>query len=261
MKITIYQIDAFTNDLFAGNPAAVCPLEEWLSAAMMQKIAAENNLSETAFFVKSETGFELRWFTPLVEVDLCGHATLASAHVIFNLLNYTHNQIKFFTKSGELAVSRNNDLITLNFPTSKLVPIEAPIELTKGLHREPVEVLKSRDIIAVFEKESDILSIDPDFESLKKLDCLGISISAPGDNVDFVSRFFAPVAGVNEDPVTGSAHTSLIPYWANRLKKNNLHTYQVSARQGELFCEYLNDRVNISGRAVTYLKGEIFISN
>jgi PhzF family phenazine biosynthesis protein len=259
MKLPIYQIDAFTSKRFSGNPAAVCPLKEWLPDEMMQKIAAENNLAETAFFVPKGEIFELRWFTPKVEVDLCGHATLASAHVIFNHLKYFQSQIEFSTKSGELYVFRNEDLLILNFPATNPVQIDAPNDLIAGLQQTPLEIYKSRDMMAVFEKEADILALNPDFEMLRKLDCLGIIVTAPGNGSDFVSRFFAPRVGVNEDPVTGSAHTTLIPFWAKRLGKDKLHAFQVSERRGEIFCEFLGERVNIGGHAVTFFVGEMML--
>ncbi len=260
MNIPIYQVDAFTDKLFGGNPAAVCPLEKWLDTELLQKIAAENNLSETAFFVKGGKDFELRWFTPKIEVDLCGHATLASAHVIFNHLSYDEKQITFASASGELRVTTANGLITLDFPSTPPSPAEIVPELTQGLGLKPKEVHKSRDYLALFKSEDDILSIEPDFNILGKLDSLGVIITAEGKNSDFVSRFFAPAAGINEDPVTGSAHTTLIPFWTERLNKNTLHAFQLSERKGELFCELSGDRVKISGYAVTFLKGEIVLN-
>ena len=260
MNIPIYQVDAFTDKLFGGNPAAVCPLEKWLDTELLQKIAAENNLSETAFFVKGGKDFELRWFTPKIEVDLCGHATLASAHVIFNHLSYDEKQITFASASGELRVTTANGLITLDFPSTPPSPAEIVPELTQGLGLKPEEVHKSRDYLALFKSEDDILSIEPDFNILGKLDSLGVIITAEGKNSDFVSRFFAPAAGINEDPVTGSAHTTLIPFWAERLNKNTLHAFQLSERKGELFCELSGDRVKISGYAITFLKGEIVLN-
>ena len=259
MNIPIYQVDAFTDKLFGGNPAAVCPLEEWLNAELLQNIAAENNLSETGFFVKKENGFELRWFTPAVEVELCGHGTLASAHVIFNHLGYDEEQIVFSTASGELRVTNKKGLLTLDFPSTPPSPAEVKSELIQGLGMRPIEVHKSRDYLALFESEDDILSIEPNFDVLRKLDCLGVIVTAKGKNSDFVSRFFAPAVGINEDPVTGSAHTTLIPFWAGRLNKNVLHAYQLSKRKGEIFCEDSGDRVKISGRAVTFFKGEIIL--
>ncbi len=257
MKIPIYQVDAFTDKLFGGNPAAVCPLEEWLSPELMQNIAAENNLSETAFFLRKEKIFELRWFTPLIEVDLCGHATLASAHVLFNHLGYNEELITFSTVSGELRVAKTNGRLTLDFPSTLPSPAEIEEELIQGLGLRPIEVYKSRDYLAVFGSEADILSLKPDFDILRKLDCLGIIVSAKGKSCDFVSRFFAPAVGIDEDPVTGSAHTTLIPFWAERLKKNTLHAFQLSRRKGELFCEYAGDRVKIGGHAVTFFMGEV----
>lgn len=263
MKIPIYQVDAFTDRLFGGNPAAVCPLETWLEVEKMEAIAAENNLSETAFFVKEGDGYRIRWFTPAVEIDLCGHATLASAHVIFNHLGFSRDMIKFQSEqSGELRVTRSGDLLTLDFPASKPEPVEMlPCQLKNALKKEPAALYSSRDLLALYETEEDILGIEPDFEALIEVlhtaDCHGMIVTAPGKESDFVSRFFAPLAGVNEDPVTGSAHTILVPFWAERLGKEKLHAYQVSRRRGELFCELKGDRVLIGGRAVTYLKGEI----
>ncbi len=259
MRIPIYQVDAFVRDnrVFTGNPAAVCPLHEWLDRDTMQKIAAENNLSETAFFVKKGEVFELKWFTPKIEVDLCGHATLASGYVIFNFLDYQEKEIRFSTMSGELRVARQQDLITLDFPTSKPFPVQSFPLLGKALGKEPLEIWKSRDYLVLYDSEADIPAIAPDFELLGEVDSLGTIVTAKGDRVDFVSRFFAPKAGINEDPVTGSAHTTLIPFWSERLNKKELHALQLSLRGGELFCEYCGPRVNISGRAVTYMKGEI----
>ena len=257
MNIPIYQVDAFTDKLFGGNPAAVCPLEEWLDTGLMQRIAAENNLSETGFFVKKENGFELRWFTPAVEVELCGHGTLASAHVIFNHLGYDEEQIVFSTASGKLRVTNKKGPLTLDFPSTPPSPAEVKSELIQGLGMRPKEVHKSRDYLALYESEDDILSLEPNFEVLRELDCLGVIVTAKGKNSDFVSRFFAPAVGINEDPVTGSAHTTLIPFWAARLNKKVLHAYQLSTRKGELFCEDAGERVKIGGHAVTFFKGEI----
>lgn len=263
MNIPLYQVDAFTDHLFGGNPAAVCPLEEWLDKQTMQNIAAENNLSETAFFVKKGEGFEIRWFTPTVEVDLCGHATLASAHVIFNFLDFKGEVIKFQSQSGELRVTRSGDLLTLDFPSDKSEPMEIPGQLAEALNAAPGAVYRSRELLVLFEKEEDIVSISPDFsllsDVLTSLDHTGMIVTAPGEQSDFVSRFFAPPEGIDEDPVTGSAHTILAPFWAERLDKKSLHAYQLSRRKGELFCELAGDRVLISGKAVTYLKGEIEI--
>jgi PhzF family phenazine biosynthesis protein len=259
MKIPLYQVDAFTDTVFGGNPAAVCPLETWIDDAVMQGIAQENNLSETAFFVRKGDAFEIRWFTPKIEIDLAGHPTLATAFVILEHLGYQGKRIVFLSKSGELTVERRGGLICMNFPAREAVPAADNELINKGLGNGPLELYKSRDYLAIFRDEEDILAIRPDFEALSRLDCLGIIVSAPGKTSDFVSRFFAPSAGINEDPVTGSSHTTLIPYWARRLHKNDLHALQLSARRGELFCSYLNDRVEIAGKAVTYLTGWITI--
>ncbi len=261
MTIPIYQADAFTNQLFGGNPAAVCPLTAWLPDETMQKIAIENNLAETAFFIKIPTGFHLRWFTPEYEIDLCGHATLATAHIIFTELGYTEDAIIFDTqKAGMLKVTKNDNLYTLDFPSRPPYPAEMPEGLLEGLnHKMPVHVLRSRDYFLVYDNEQDIIDMQPNHFLLSKIDAVDIIITAPGKDVDFVSRFFAPAAGVPEDPVTGSAHCNLIPYWAEKLGKTQLHAYQLSSRKGELWCEHKGDRVLMSGEAVTYLKGEIYI--
>jgi PhzF family phenazine biosynthesis protein len=259
--ITIYQADAFTDELFGGNPAAVCPLDEWLPAPVMQKIAAENNLAETAFFVPQGRDFELRWFTPTFEIDLCGHATLATAHILFTKLGYIHPLVHFHTLSaGTLTVTRNGDLLTLNFPSRIPEAAEAPEGLLEALGGPaPVEILRSRDYIVVYENEAVVTALKPDFAALSKIDTVGVIVTAKGDNSDFVSRMFAPAAGIPEDPVTGSSHCNLIPYWGEKLGKTDLHAYQVSSRKGELWCEWKGDRVLISGKVVTYLKGEIYI--
>ena len=267
MNIKIYQVDAFTDTLFGGNPAAVCPLNEWLSDAMMQRIAAENNLAETAFFVpnSSSDGYELRWFTPELEIDLCGHATLATAHIIFTEMSPTSEEVNFQTKTaGPLTVTRHKEkaMYTLNFPARPAAKADLPHGLLLALHSgiTPREVYKARDHMLVYETEADVKNLSPDFTALAKINAVfSVIATAPGDEVDFVSRFFSPGAGIPEDPVTGSAHCSLIPYWAERLGKNQLHAYQTSARRGELWCENKGDRVLISGKAVTYLKGEISI--
>ena len=259
MTISIYQADAFTDKLFGGNPAAICPLDEWLPDEVMQQIAVENNLAETAFFVKTEGGYKLRWFTPEYEIDLCGHATLASAHILFTELGYTGESIHFETvKAGTLHVKRDGDKYSMDFPSRPPIHIEPPIGLLEALsEKKPVEILRSRDYFVVYESEDDIVEIAPDFFALSKMDTVGVIVTAPGKNSDFVSRFFAPGAGIPEDPVTGSAHCNLIPYWAKKLSKDKLHAYQLSARKGELWCEQKGERVLISGKAVTYLKGEI----
>lgn len=261
MKQKIYQIDAFTDTLFSGNPAAICPLNEWLPDNLLQKIAMENNLAETAFYVKQDDVYEIRWLTPTVEVDLCGHATLAAAFVLFNFENHIGNEISFYSKrSGKLNVSKQGEYLTLNFPSDIFEPIDLFSELANAFDKKPIEAYKGKtDYMLVFENENQIKSITPNFETISKLDVRGIIITSKGDNVDFVSRFFAPQSGINEDPVTGSAHTTLTPYWAKKLNKNELTAMQLSDRKGNLKCKYLNDRVEISGQAVLYLKGEIFV--
>ncbi|TZF83661.1 PhzF family phenazine biosynthesis protein [Pedobacter sp. BS3] len=261
MKIPIYQADAFTGKLFGGNPAAICPLEQWLPVPEMQKIAAENNLAETAFFVPQGDDFELRWFTPELEIDLCGHATLATAHILYTELGYSKDTIHFHTlKAGTLIVSRREGLYTLNFPSRPTEQVVLPGGMAEALGTDiPVECRRARDYMLVYETEEQIKAIKPDFNALSQFDTIAVIVTAPGNNSDFVSRCFAPKAGINEDPVTGSAHCNLIPYWAKRLGKNNLHALQLSSRQGELWCTLQGDRVLISGKAVTYLKGEIYV--
>ncbi len=260
MKLKIYQVDAFTDKVFAGNPAAVCPLTEWLPEKTMQQIAAENNLAETAFIVHENDQFAIRWFTPTVEVDLCGHATLATAHVLFEHEGYSENIVRFHShRSGPLTVKKESNLLTLNFPTDVLNEVTEFEHLTKGLNIAPVKALKGKtDYIFIYDKEEDIANMQPDFLEIGKVPARGFIITAPGNEVDFVSRFFGPQSGINEDPVTGSAHTSLIPYWSRRLGKNIMSAIQLSERKGWLHCKYLEDRVEISGKAQTYLIGEIF---
>ena len=260
MNIPFYHVDAFPGQGLSGNPAGVCVLADWLPDAALQSIAAENNLAETAFFVLRESPFDLRWFTPTIEVDLCGHATLASAHVIFQHLGYRPSAIRFQTRSGELTVTRNEDLLVLDFPSRPAAACAAPPELIEGLGAPPRFTAKARDYLAVFDSEELVRNLKPDMEVLARLDALGIIVTAPGASSDFVSRFFAPRAGIPEDPVTGSAHCTLIPYWAERLKRDKLRAIQVSARGGELFCENRGERVWIAGRAVTYLSGFIHFS-
>lgn len=260
MNLTIYQVDAFTKEVFKGNPAAVCPLSEWLPAETMQRIALENNLAETAFFVKTGDVYEIRWFTPLAEIDLCGHATLAAGFVLFELLEAEEKQLKFHShKSGELTVEKQGDRLILDFPSRPVAPAETPDGLTEALGKAPQEVLKARDYFLVYETEQDILSITPNFSKLLEIGAHGYIVTAKGDSADFVSRFFAPEVGVPEDPVTGSAHCNLIPYWAEKLGKTEFFARQVSARGGELFCELKGDRVKIGGNATLYLKGEIYV--
>ncbi len=255
----MYQVDAFTKRVFGGNPAAVCPLTVWLPDAVMLSIAAENNLAETAFFVEEGGGFRLRWFTPVAEVDLCGHATLASADVIFRLLEYKGTTIHFDTRSGPLRVQRSGDLYSMDFPASVPVECAAPQALREGLGLFPRRVLRAFDYIAVFEFEEAVRSIKPDFAKLKDLDLRGVCVTAPGRDCDFVSRFFAPKLGVDEDPVTGSAHCELAPLWSHLLGKTRLEAIQVSARSGHVRCELKRDRVILSGRAVHYMTARIII--
>ena len=257
VKLPLYQIDAFTGRLFAGNPAAVCPLEEWLDASTMQSIAAENNLSETAFFVRRGDGYHLRWFTPGLEVDLCGHATLASAFVVFNHLDPAAQTVLFETRSGDLIVRRQDGLLVMDFPSRPPQPCAADPALSAALGKAPRELWETRDYLAVYESEDDVRSLAPDMKALTAVGHFAVCVTAPGREADFVSCFFAPASGVPEDPVTGSAHCALTPYWSRRLGKKDLHAQQVSARGGELFCRDSGDRVQIAGQAVKYLEGLI----
>lgn len=257
MRIPLYQIDAFTSRVFAGNPAAVCPLSGWLDDALMQAIAQENNLSETAFFVPLDQGYHIRWFTPAAEVDLCGHATLASAFTIFTYLETSRSQVTFQSRSGPLKVLRQEDLLAMDFPARPPAPCNVPPALDQALGIRPQEVLCSEDYFVVLPSEKDVRTVDPDMGLLKQVDLRGVIVTARGESADFVSRFFAPKYGVNEDPVTGSAHCALIPYWSRNLGKKDLLAHQVSRRGGELFCKNQADRVVIAGRAVPYLEGTI----
>jgi PhzF family phenazine biosynthesis protein len=259
MKLPLYQIDAFANRRFEGNPAAVCPLDEWLPDELMQSIAEENNLSETAFVVPSEQGYHIRWFTPVAEVDLCGHATLASAFVIFNFIGYKDEVIHFESKSGLLKVGRKNDLMILDFPCQPPTPCQTPKEILQAFDSVPAACLKSEDYIVVFGSEDEVLSLRPDFSVLSNLDLRGVVVTAKSKEYDFVARFFGPKYGINEDPVTGSAYTQLVPYWSQVLDLKKLHAKQISSRGGELFCELVGSRVLIAGNAVVYMVGEIEI--
>jgi PhzF family phenazine biosynthesis protein len=260
MKLPIYHIDAFTDKLFCGNPAAVVPLSEWLSDETMLHIAAENNLAETAFYVKNDAGFDLRWFTPTIEVDLCGHATLAAAYVIFNIQGEEKEQISFFTRSGELNVTRSDDWFTLNFPIDHYQIAVPPPALVESINTNLMEVYKGKtDYLVVLDSEEEVKNLDFDIIVLSTIPARGIIVTASGEDVDFVSRFFAPQSGIDEDPVTGSAHTTLIPYWAEKLSKKILTAKQLSKRGGYLKCELADDRVNITGQARLYLQGEIEI--
>ena len=260
MDIPIYQVDAFHNELFKGNPAAVCILDEWLPIEIMQAIGMENNLSETAFIVKVDAGYEIKWFTPLSEVDLCGHATLAAAHVLFNHLDYEGDTIEFFSASGILYVKQRNDgLIYLDFPSQKphMIKNKEIYEEVMGL--KPKSALKGKKLMLVYENEEDVINLVPDFIRLAKLNEIGVIATAQGNDFDFVSRFFAPAVGIDEDPVTGSAHTHLIPYWSEILSKKYLSAWQCSKRGGILLCENHDDRVHIGGNAITYMHGYIHV--
>lgn len=262
MKLKIYQVDAFSATLFGGNPAAVCPLNEWLDDEIMKKIANENNLSETAFFVPNSDGFDIRWFTPAhKEVDLCGHATLASSHVIFEHLQYTQPSITFASASGSLNVVRKNDQYILNFPADTLMDVTDDKAILKALGiQNCIKLIKGKDdYLVIVDSQKVIEGLNPNISLLSEVEARGVIVSAEGDEVDVVSRCFYPRYGVNEDPVTGSAHTTIIPYWAKLLAKNDIVARQLSQRGGELKCTYLGDRVELGGRAITYMIGEISI--
>jgi PhzF family phenazine biosynthesis protein len=263
MRTPIFQVDAFADEVFRGNPAAVCPLERWLDESLMQSIATENNLSETAFFVPSSAGggpgldYDIRWFTPAAEVDLCGHATLASGWVVFHRLDATRTSVTFHSKSGPLVVERGGELLAMEFPSRPAGECDPPLGLKEALGIAPGEVLRSRDLLAVLGSEEEVRALRPDFERVRALGVHAVCVTAPGRECDFVSRFFAPLLGIPEDPVTGSAHCTLVPYWSRRLGKRTLHARQVSARGGEVFCEDLGERVIVAGRAAPYLEGTI----
>jgi PhzF family phenazine biosynthesis protein len=259
MEIPIFQVDAFAGSVFSGNPAAVCPIEDWLPDETLQAIAAENNLAETAYFVRRNGGFQLRWFTPTCEVDLCGHATLASAFVLFEELREPGEALRFDTKSGALFVRRNNGLLALDFPSRPPQAVQADPSLRSALGGDPVEILAARDYLVRYRSEAEVRALAPDFAALKKLDRFAVIATAPGEDCDFISRFFAPGQGIPEDPATGSSHCTLTPYWAGQLGKTDLHARQISARGGELFCKLLGDRVEIAGRATLFLRGRILI--
>ena len=260
MKLPIFQVDAFSARTFGGNPAAVCPLPEFLEDAAMQAVAAENNLAETAFIVpRGEAAYDIRWFTPLAEVDLCGHATVASAYVLFNHLRPDLKRVTFGSKSGPLPVSAENGRIVLDFPALPAKPVLEPAGLAAALGAAPIATLEASALLAIFGSEADVRALKPDPRAVAAVHWHGVIVTAPGDEVDFVSRFFAPNYGLDEDPVTGSAHCTLAPYWAERLRKTRLHALQVSKRGGELWCEVAGDRVRIGGKAAPYLEGTIEI--
>jgi PhzF family phenazine biosynthesis protein len=257
--IKLYQVDAFVEGPFSGNPAAVCPLDEWLPDVTLQNIAMENNLSETAFYLKKADHYELRWFTPTVEVDLCGHATLATAHVLYEKEGHQEAEIHFHSsRSGDLFVKKAGDMLTLNFPADDIQEVTLSDNVLYGLNIDPIQAFRGlADVVLVFKSEDEILALDPDFALLGKIQARGVICTARGKNVDFVSRFFGPNAGVNEDPVTGSAHTSLTPLWAKKLNKLSMTARQLSARGGYLECQLLDDRVEISGKTRLYLEGRV----
>lgn len=259
MQIPIYQVDAFADQVFRGNPAAVCPLDAWLADAAMQAIAAENNLSETAFFVRERTGFALRWFTPLAEVELCGHATLATAFVIATVLEPGRTEMVFSSASGPLAVARKGDLYELDFPALPPAPCARPAGLDAALGVAPRALLRASKYLALYDDAETVAALAPDMAALALLHPYGVIVSAPGADCDFVSRYFAPSYGIPEDPVTGSAHATLIPYWSQRLGRTRLDARQLSRRGGVLVCEDRGDRVGIGGRAVLYLAGTIAV--
>jgi PhzF family phenazine biosynthesis protein len=259
MNLKIYQVDAFTKEPFHGNPAAVVPLDAWLPDETMQKIALENNLSETAFFVKEGDKYHIRWFTPSVEIALCGHATLASGYVLFEILKVADSSITFLSKSGELRVDCEGDRLVLDFPAIEVDRIESADDVVGALGARPEAIFKAMDYLLIYDSEETISALAPDFRALYKTDARGVIVTAPGNSVDFISRFFAPGSGIDEDPVTGSSHCALTPYWARELGKNSLTARQISKRGGELFCELVGNRVRIGGNATLYLKGDITV--
>lgn len=263
-RLVLFHVDAFTNRPFHGNGAGVVVLDRWLDAGVMQQIAAENNLAETAFIAPQKGGdgaarFGIRWFSPTIEVDLCGHATIASAHVLWNHLGFKGRRIVFECGNGPLPVSREGEWIELDFPARPGEAVKDTRRLARALGCEPVEVYKARDYLAVFDNKRDVHELTPDFAAIRELDAFGVIVTAPGAGHDFVSRFFVPKAGIDEDPATGSSHCTLVPYWSRRLGKKSLTGHQVSRRGGEFKCEHRGDRVGIAGRAVTYMEGTIAV--
>jgi len=256
-KYPLFQVDVFTSELFGGNPAAVCLLADWLPDHLMQAIAAENNLSETAFVVPQGEAYGIRWFTPKLEIQLAGHPTVGAAHVLFTERGEGRRRIEFHSPAGVLPVERRDGRLWLDMPAAAPQPVPAPDNLARGLGCTPLEVFRDRDYLVRLEREEDVLALRPDFQVLSAVECLGVMVTAPGQRCDFVSRFFAPAAGVNEDPVTGSAHAMLVPYWAERLNRSTLLARQLSSRGGTLHCEAAGERVRVGGECVTYLRGEI----
>lgn len=260
MTLPLYQVDAFSDVLFHGNPAAVVPLDAWLPDEVMQAIAEENNMAETAFYVRKNDHYHIRWFTTVCEVDLCGHATLATAHVLFHHEGHIGEQVIFDSRSGPLGVRRDGDRLVLDFPVDVLHPVVLPEGLARALGCAPRETFRGKDdLLLVYGKQADIAAMDPDFSLIARIPCRGVIVTAPGDHVDFVSRFFGPQSGIPEDPVTGSAHTTLVPYWAKVLDKTAFSAQQISKRGGTLQCTLLGDRVAIAGHAVTYLRGTVTV--
>lgn len=257
MKLKLYQIDAFAKKVFEGNPAAVVPLDEWLSDTLMQRIALENNLSETAFFVREGDKYHIRWFTPTAEVDMCGHATLASAYVLFECMEFQEEEIVFSSRSGDLHVCRDSEMYMMDFPTQHIELCDLPSEIADAFEVTPIECYRSMDYLLVFENEADIVSAMPKLENLRDIDTRGVIITAASDHYDFVCRFFAPKVGVDEDPVTGSAFTQLVPYWNRVSAQTYFRAKQLSSRGGEVFCSLKGERVEIAGYAVKYLEGTI----
>lgn len=259
MKLRLWQVDAFTSRPLAGNPAAVVPLESWLPDDLMLRIAAENNLSETAFFVHEPDGWRIRWFTPAIEVELCGHATLASSHVLLRHLQPGLDGVTWASRSGPLAVTRRGERLAMDLPAYPCRRIDTPPLLVEALGAEPLETWLGVKMLAVFASESDVRALRPDFGKVARIGAFGVIATAPGDTSDCASRYFVPQAGVNEDPVTGAAHCQLVPWWAQRLGKRELFARQVSARGGELWCEARDGRVTLAGDAVDYLEGVITV--
>jgi PhzF family phenazine biosynthesis protein len=260
MKLKVYQVDAFTDKLFMGNPAVVIGLTKWLKPELLQNIASESSLAATAFYVKKGIGFDIRWYSPVAELHLCGHATLATAHVLFNHEGYKGKEISFHSKSGQLKVMKDAKFLTLDFPADEIERVKTPAELSISLNIRPIECYKGKmDYMLVYSSQADVLKLKPNMGSMSLVKARGVICTAKGDKSDFVSRFFAPSHNIPEDPVTGSAHTTLVPYWAKMLNKKELNAIQVSARKGILKCKYLGDRVELSGQATTYLIGEINI--
>lgn len=260
MKIPAYHIDAFAGAIFSGNPAMVCPLERWLDDETLQLIARENHLPVTAFFVANDENYELRWFTPTVELNLCGHGTVAAAAVLFDSRDEPKESLAFKTKGGTFDVVKDGQLISLDFPVHEAVPCSTkPEHLVRALGREPKEILKAQNYLAVYEEEAEIRAVAPEMGLLKEVDCLGVIVTSKGQGSDFVSRYFAPKIGIPEDAATGSTHCTLAPYWSKRFGKRKLHAIQLSQRRGELWCESLEDRVRISARAVRYAEGFLYV--